>query len=74
MVTPQPGQGQIYMTTKRDNKGDMLRADRNYRVRVPAHVPVKQFWSLTLYSDNTRCPYDNGGTKISDVSLDSRRV
>jgi hypothetical protein len=72
MVTPQPGQGQVYMTTKRDNKGDMLRADRNYRLRVPAHVPVKQFWSLTLYSENTRRPYDNGGAKISDVSLDSR--
>ena len=51
---------------------DMLRADRNYKLRVPAHVPVKQFWSLTLYSENTRRPYDNGGTKISDVSLDSR--
>jgi hypothetical protein len=34
-------------------------------------VPVKQFWSLTLYSENTRRAYDNGGTKISDVSLDS---
>jgi hypothetical protein len=50
MVNPQPGEGQVYMTTKRDSKGDMLRADRTYRLRVPAHVPVKQFWSLTLYS------------------------
>jgi hypothetical protein len=49
----------------------MLRADRNYRLRVPAHVPVKQFWSLTLYSENTRRPYDNGGTEIRHVSLDS---
>ena len=72
MVNPQPDQGQVYMTAKRDSKGDMLRADRNYKLRVPAHVPVKQFWSLTLYSENTRRPYDNGGTKISDVSLDSR--
>jgi hypothetical protein len=71
MVNPQPGEGQVYMTTKRDSKGDMLRADRTYRLRVPAHVPVKQFWSLTLYSENTRRPYDNGGTEIHDVSLDS---
>ena len=34
-------------------------------------MPVKQFWALTLYSENTRRPYDNGGTKISDVNLDS---
>jgi len=72
MVDPKPGAGQVYMTTKRDANGDMLRADRNYRLRVPAKVPVKQFWSVTLYSENTRRPYENGGTKIRDVSLGSR--
>ena len=72
MVNPQPGAGQVYMTTKRDSKGEMLRADRNYKLHVPADVPVKQFWSVTLYSENTRRPYENGGTKISDVSLGSR--
>jgi hypothetical protein len=72
MLNPQPGEGQVYMTTKRDSKGEMLRADRTYKLHVPAHVPVKQFWSLTLYSENTRRAYDNGGTQISDVSLDSR--
>ena len=72
MVDPQPGQGQIYMTTKRDNNREMLRADRNYKLRVPAHVPVKQFWSLTLYSENTRRAYDNGGTELRSASLDSR--
>ena len=72
MVNPTPGAGQVYMTTKRDANGDMLRADRNYVLHVPAEVPVEQFWSLTLYSEDTRRPYDNGGTEISDVSLDSR--
>ncbi|WP_353476752.1 DUF1214 domain-containing protein (plasmid) [Salipiger sp. H15] len=72
MVNPTPGAGQVYMTTKRDADGEMLRADRNYVLHVPADVPVGQFWSLTLYSENTRRPYDNGGTEISDVSLDSR--
>ncbi len=72
MVNPKPGAGQVYMTTKRDSDGNFLRADRTYRLHVPAHVPVGQFWALTLYSENTRRPYDNGGTKIADVSLDSR--
>ncbi len=72
MVNPTPGAGQVYMTTKRDSKGRMLRADKTYKLHLPADVPVKQFWALTLYSENTRRPYDNGGTKISDVSLDSR--
>lgn len=72
MVNPQPGAGQVYMTTKRDASGDMLRADRNYVLHVPANVPVGQFWSVTLYSEDTRRPYENGGTEIKDVSLGSR--
>ncbi|CAB3809598.1 DUF1254 domain-containing protein [Paraburkholderia fynbosensis] len=72
MVNPTPGAGQVYMTTKRDSQGRMLRADRNYRLHVPKDVPVKQFWALTLYSESTRRPYDNGGTEIRSVNLDSR--
>lgn len=72
MVHPTPGAGQVYMTTKRDSLGRLVRADRTYRLHVPAPVPVAQFWSLTLYSEDTRRPYDNGGTDIRSVSLDSR--
>lgn len=72
MVNPTPGAGQVYMTTKRDGDGDLVRADRTYVLHVPPEVPVGQFWSLSLYSENTRRNYDNGGTEISDVSLDSR--
>jgi hypothetical protein len=60
------------MTTKRDSEGHTLRADKNYRLRVPKDGPVGQFWSLTLYSENTRRPYDNGGTAIRSASLDSK--
>lgn len=72
MVNPVVGAGQVYMTTKRDSAGRMLRADRTYRLRVPKEVPAAQFWSLTLYSENTRRPYDNGGETIASTSLDSR--
>nr|WP_244318479.1 DUF1214 domain-containing protein [Roseibium hamelinense] len=59
------------MTTKRDSNGDLLRADRTYRLSLPADVPVANFWSLTLYSSETRRPYDNG-PELTDASLDSR--
>jgi len=72
MVNPTPGAGQVYMTTKRDSKGRMLRADKIYKLHVPKDVPVGQFWALTLYSENTRRPYDNGGTEIRSANLDSR--
>lgn len=71
MVNPTPGAGQVYMTTKLDSNGNLLRADKTYRLSVPKDVPVKQFWSLTLYSEDTRRPYDNGGTDIASISLDS---
>jgi hypothetical protein len=72
MVNPKVGAGQVYMTTKRDSKGELLRADKTYRLRVPKNVPVGQFWAITLYSENTRRPYDNGETEIRGVNLDSQ--
>ncbi|MEM6159329.1 DUF1214 domain-containing protein [Erwinia sp. P6884] len=72
MVNPTPGLGQVYMTTKRDSEGELFRADRLYKLHIPEDVPVKQFWSLTLYSENTRRNYDNGGTAIADSSLGSK--
>jgi len=72
MVNPVVGKGQVYMTTKRDATGTLLRADKTYKLNVPKDVPVGQFWSLTLYSENTRRAYDNGGTEIRSVSLDSK--
>ena len=72
MVNPTPGRGQVYMTTKSDSNGQRLRADKTYKLHVPADVPVTQFWSLALYSEDTRRPYDNGGTQIADVNLSSR--
>jgi hypothetical protein len=38
MVHPEPGSGQVYMTTKRDSAGRLLRADKTYRLHVPALV------------------------------------
>jgi hypothetical protein len=72
MVNPSVGKGQVYMTAKRDSKGNLLRADKTYKLRVPAEVPTAQFWSLTLYSENTRRPYENGQTTVRSVSLDSK--
>ncbi|MFL5304644.1 MAG: DUF1214 domain-containing protein [Polyangia bacterium] len=72
MLEPTPGAGQVYMTAKRDGQGRLFRADKNFKLRVPRDVPVAQFWALTLYSEDTRRPYDNGGTDIRSVNVDSR--
>lgn len=71
MVNPTVGQGQVYMTTKRDANGDLLRANQTYRLTVPPNAPVAQFWSLTLYSENTRRAYESGSGTIASASRDS---
>jgi hypothetical protein len=72
MVNPEVGKGQVYMTTKRDSRGNLLRADRTYKLHIPKDVPVGQFWAMTLYSENTRRPYNNGGTQLRSANLDSK--
>ena len=72
MVNPVVGKGQVYMTTKRDDNGKLFRADKTYKLTVPKDVPVAQFWALTLYSEDTRRPYDNGGTELTSANLDSK--
>jgi len=71
MVNPTVGRGQVYMTSKRDSDGNLLRSDLTYVLRVPADVPVGQFWALTLYSENTRRPYENGEGTLRSANLDS---
>jgi hypothetical protein len=34
---------------------------------------VAQFWALTLYGENTRRPYDNGGTDMRSLNIDSKQ-
>jgi hypothetical protein len=37
----------------RDRSNARLDGDRAYRLRVPAHVPVKQFWAVAVYDLET---------------------
>jgi len=54
-----PGIGQSYLTAYRDAKGHALDGDNTYRLHIPPNVPVKQFWSVTLYDIETRCLIQN---------------
>ena len=53
-VPAKPGTGQFNMATYRDADGNFLIGSHTYRLRVPAEVPVKQFWQIPVYEVATR--------------------
>ena len=49
------GVGQVYLEAAKDSQGRWLDGGKTYRLRVPKDVPVAQFWSVTVYDNETRC-------------------
>lgn len=54
MAKPLLGKGSDYGTAYRDNKGNVFNGSKTYKVHIPANVPAKDFWALTLYDPQTR--------------------
>lgn len=60
MTTTTPGVGQAYLGGYQDSDGDWLDGSKTYKLTVPPNPPMEQFWSVTLYSQATRCLINNG--------------
>jgi hypothetical protein len=58
------GIGQFYLVDLRDRDGNLFQSSRTYRLRVPAGVPVSQYWSVTMY-DGDDHTFIRGNTKYS---------
>jgi len=48
------GRGSQYAWTARDVKGEPLDGGKNYRLHLPPNIPVKEFCSVIVYSNQTR--------------------
>jgi hypothetical protein len=47
------GAGQFYLIAIKDKDGNALEGSKTYRLHVPPNVPVKQYWSVTVYDRET---------------------
>ena len=48
------GLGSQYAVLNVDSNGEVLDGSKNYRLRIPADVPAKDFWSVVVYDPQTR--------------------
>jgi len=53
------GAGSSYLLAIADADGQLLDGDATYQLTVPADVPVKQYWSATVYDRATHAPIRN---------------
>jgi hypothetical protein len=67
LISTTPGAGTAYLTTFRDDEGKFLDGGKNYRLRVGANPPVKNFWAVTAYDPTTRSLLDAGGNRNKSV-------
>jgi hypothetical protein len=48
------GKGSQYAAAFVDSKGDRLDGGNTYKIHMPPNVPVNNFWSFTVYDNQTR--------------------
>jgi hypothetical protein len=54
MVKPPVGAGSQYVIGLRDAEGEILDGTNTYKLHIPANVPAKRFWEVTVYDNQTR--------------------
>ena len=54
MAMKMVGLGSQYAYANHDSSGDVLDGSKQYRLRIPADVPAKDFWWIVVYDPQTR--------------------
>ncbi len=54
MSNAKPGEGSAYAAISKDSDGNWYDGDKTYKLTLPAKIPHKNFWSMTVYDTQTR--------------------
>lgn len=65
------GVGSQYLASYKDSEGNHLDGNKNYTLKLPKGIPVRDFWSVTIYDAETRSLLQNGEPKPSISSFDN---
>jgi hypothetical protein len=68
------GKGTKYIFTYRDSSDNWLDGGKDYVLRVPADVPAKIFWDVSVYEVGDRLLIDNEQKKVNLGSLTDELV
>ena len=60
MAARNVGVGSYYLWAYKDSVGHHLDGAKDYKLRVPANVPAKDFWSMLVYDALSRSELKNG--------------
>ena len=64
------GKATAYLKLTNDKEGNVLDGKKNYKLTVPANVPVEQFWSVLAY-DLSTCSYIRNSSRIGVASTEN---
>jgi hypothetical protein len=68
------GRASAYLASMRDSDGALLSGDGQYRLRVPADVPARDFWSVIAYSMDTKAFIYNDLGRVGLSSYDAETM
>jgi hypothetical protein len=68
MVTTTPGLGSVYLASYADKNGNWLEGGKNYKLHIPPNPPAEQFWSIAVYSWDSRTLINNEQKRAAQSS------
>lgn len=68
------GKASAYLTVLRDVDGELLSGKATYRLRVPAEVPARDFWSVIAYSKKAKAFIYNENERVGLSSYDKSNM